>query len=90
MKGGELRKLIDASLKVPQMIKYFDLSSSLLNTECEGCFDAAIRVVLQSPKRKKKKRKGQNACSMAVATSWWSSSYHITIFNQVEHIEVPS
>ncbi|RHN71378.1 hypothetical protein MtrunA17_Chr3g0145601 [Medicago truncatula] len=61
-----------------------------LLVKCEGCFDAAIRVVLQSPKRKKKKRKGQNACSMAVATSWWSSSYHITIFNQVEHIEVPS
>ncbi len=70
MKGEELRKLVDASLKVLQIIKYFDLSSSLLNTECEGCFDAAIKAVLQAPKRKKKKRKGQNACSMAVATSW--------------------
>lgn len=37
----------------------------------KGVFDAAIKVVLQPPKQKKKKGKGQKACSIL-----WSASQH--------------
>ncbi|GAU22634.1 hypothetical protein TSUD_234560 [Trifolium subterraneum] len=54
--GEELRKLINA----PAYIE----CSSKSQENVKGVFDAAIRVVLQPPKQKKKKGKGQKACSI--------------------------
>ncbi|KAL3583865.1 hypothetical protein D5086_014926, partial [Populus alba] len=41
---------------------------SLFMQNVKAVFDAAIRVVLQPPKQKKKKSKAQKACSVF---SWW-------------------
>ncbi|KAH9622198.1 hypothetical protein KSS87_007967 [Heliosperma pusillum] len=54
--GEELRKLIDA----PAYIE----CSSKTQQNVKGVFDAAIKVVLQPPKTKKKKSKAQKACSI--------------------------
>ncbi|CAJ1942317.1 unnamed protein product [Sphenostylis stenocarpa] len=54
--GEELRKLINA----PAYIE----CSSKSQENVKAVFDAAIRVVLQPPKQKKKKAKGQKACSI--------------------------
>ncbi|KAL1352943.1 hypothetical protein AAHE18_06G204200 [Arachis hypogaea] len=54
--GEELRKLIGA----PVYIK----CSSKTQLNVKAVFDAAIKVVLQPPKQKKKKRKGQKTCSI--------------------------
>ncbi|KAF4364718.1 hypothetical protein G4B88_028641 [Cannabis sativa] len=54
--GEELRKLIGA----PAYIE----CSSKTQQNVKGVFDAAIRVVLQPPKQKKKKSKAQKACSI--------------------------
>ncbi|KAF1873386.1 hypothetical protein Lal_00027424 [Lupinus albus] len=54
--GEELRKLINA----PAYIE----CSSKTQENVKGVFDAAIRVVLQPPKQKKKKNKAQKACSI--------------------------
>ncbi|WVZ13182.1 hypothetical protein V8G54_017712, partial [Vigna mungo] len=54
--GEELRKLINA----PAYIE----CSSKTQENVKAVFDAAIRVVLQPPKQKKKKGKGQKACSI--------------------------
>ncbi|CAG7883526.1 unnamed protein product [Brassica rapa] len=54
--GEELRKLIDA----PTYIE----CSSKSQENVKAVFDAAIRVVLQPPKQKKKKSKAQKACSI--------------------------
>lgn len=46
---------------------FFFLDSWSLSNEMQnvkGVFDAAIRVVLQPPKQKKKKGKAQKACSI--------------------------
>ncbi|TQD97912.1 hypothetical protein C1H46_016437 [Malus baccata] len=52
--GEELKKLIGA----PAYIE----CSSKTQQNVKAVFDAAIKVVLQPPKQKKKKRKGQRAC----------------------------
>nr|KYP66611.1 Rac-like GTP-binding protein RHO1 [Cajanus cajan] len=54
--GEELRKLINA----PAYIE----CSSKSQENVKAVFDAAIRVVLQPPKQKKKKGKAQKACSI--------------------------
>ncbi|CAN7016115.1 unnamed protein product [Brassica rapa subsp. trilocularis] len=54
--GEELKKLIEA----PAYIE----CSSKSQENVKGVFDAAIRVVLQPPKQKKKKSKAQKACSI--------------------------
>ncbi|KAB5556766.1 hypothetical protein DKX38_007675 [Salix brachista] len=54
--GEELRKLIGA----PAYIE----CSSKTQQNVKAVFDAAIRVVLQPPKQKKKKSKAQKACSI--------------------------
>ncbi|KAL5082212.1 hypothetical protein RYX36_010633 [Vicia faba] len=54
--GEELRKLINA----PAYIE----CSSKSQQNVKAVFDAAIRVVLQPPKQKKKKSKAQKACSI--------------------------
>ncbi|KAH1252260.1 Rac-like GTP-binding protein RAC1 [Glycine max] len=54
--GEELRKLIGA----PAYIE----CSSKTQQNVKAVFDAAIKVVLQPPKQKKKKRKAQKACSI--------------------------
>ncbi|RAL45821.1 hypothetical protein DM860_009685 [Cuscuta australis] len=54
--GEELRKLIDA----PAYIE----CSSKSQQNVKGVFDAAIKVVLQPPKQKKKKGKSQKGCSI--------------------------
>ncbi|CAL0314485.1 unnamed protein product [Lupinus luteus] len=54
--GEELRKLINA----PAYIE----CSSKTQENVKAVFDAAIRVVLQPPKQKKKKNKAQKACSI--------------------------
>uniref|UniRef100_I1J8J0 Uncharacterized protein n=1 Tax=Glycine max TaxID=3847 RepID=I1J8J0_SOYBN len=54
--GEELRKLINA----PAYIE----CSSKTQENVKAVFDAAIRVVLQPPKQKKKKGKAQKACSI--------------------------
>ncbi|CAI0461629.1 unnamed protein product [Linum tenue] len=54
--GEELRKLIGA----PAYIE----CSSKTQENVKAVFDAAIRVVLQPPKQKKKKSKAQKACSI--------------------------
>jgi Ras-related C3 botulinum toxin substrate 1 len=54
--GEELKKLIGA----PAYIE----CSSKTQENVKGVFDAAIRVVLQPPKQKKKKSKAQKACSI--------------------------
>ncbi|XP_040862359.1 rac-like GTP-binding protein RAC1-like isoform X1 [Glycine max] len=54
--GEELRKLIGAPI-------YIECSSKT-QQNVKAVFDAAIKVVLQPPKQKKKKRKGQKACSI--------------------------
>uniref|UniRef100_A0A0D3E376 Uncharacterized protein n=1 Tax=Brassica oleracea var. oleracea TaxID=109376 RepID=A0A0D3E376_BRAOL len=54
--GEELKKLIGA----PAYIE----CSSKSQENVKGVFDAAIRVVLQPPKQKKKKGKAQKACSI--------------------------
>ncbi|MED6208637.1 GTP-binding protein Rho1 [Stylosanthes scabra] len=56
IKGEELRKLINA----PAYIE----CSSKTQENVKAVFDAAIRVVLQPPKQKKKKGKAQKACSI--------------------------
>lgn len=56
LKGEELRKLINA----PAYIE----CSSKSQQNVKAVFDAAIRVVLQPPKQKKKKSKAQKACSI--------------------------
>ncbi|KAH1220035.1 Rac-like GTP-binding protein RAC1 [Glycine max] len=56
--GEELRKLIGAPV-------YIECSSKT-QQNVKAVFDAAIKVVLQPPKQKKKKRKGQKACSIFV------------------------
>ncbi|EOX90797.1 RAC-like GTP binding protein 5 isoform 3, partial [Theobroma cacao] len=55
-KGEELRKLIGS----PAYIE----CSSKTQQNVKAVFDAAIRVVLQPPKQKKKKSKAQKACSI--------------------------
>ncbi|CAI0435160.1 unnamed protein product [Linum tenue] len=55
-KGEELKKLIGA----PAYIE----CSSKTQQNVKAVFDAAIKVVLQPPKQKKKKRKGQKNCSI--------------------------
>ncbi|KAJ1393754.1 Small GTPase superfamily [Sesbania bispinosa] len=54
--GEELRKLIGAPV-------YIECSSKT-QKNVKAVFDAAIKVVLQPPKQKKNKRKGQKACSI--------------------------
>jgi Ras-related C3 botulinum toxin substrate 1 len=54
--GEELRKLIGAPV-------YIECSSKT-QQNVKAVFDAAIKVVLQPPKQKKKKRKTQKACSI--------------------------
>uniref|UniRef100_A0A2N9FFI8 Uncharacterized protein n=1 Tax=Fagus sylvatica TaxID=28930 RepID=A0A2N9FFI8_FAGSY len=54
--GEELKKLIGA----PAYIE----CSSKTQQNVKAVFDAAIKVVLQPPKQKKKKRKAQKACSI--------------------------
>ncbi|XLS62638.1 hypothetical protein HN51_016866 [Arachis hypogaea] len=54
--GEELRKLIGA-------LVYIECSSKT-QQNVKAVFDAAIKVVLQPPKQKKKKRKGQKTCSI--------------------------
>ncbi|KAF8093465.1 hypothetical protein N665_0383s0093 [Sinapis alba] len=54
--GEELKKLIEA----PAYIE----CSSKSQENVKGVFDAAIKVVLQPPKQKKKKGKAQKACSI--------------------------
>ncbi|KAF8081088.1 hypothetical protein N665_0907s0010 [Sinapis alba] len=54
--GEELRKVIGA----PTYIE----CSSKSQENVTAVFDAAIRVVLQPPKQKKKKSKAQKACSI--------------------------
>ncbi|XP_061367717.1 protein ALTERED PHOSPHATE STARVATION RESPONSE 1-like isoform X1 [Gastrolobium bilobum] len=54
--GEELRKLINAPF-------YIECSSKT-QENVKAVFDAAIRVVLQPPKQKKKKSKAQKACSI--------------------------
>ncbi|KAG1360980.1 putative Rac-like GTP-binding protein RAC1 [Cocos nucifera] len=54
--GEELRKAIGA----PAYIE----CSSKTQQNVKAVFDAAIKVVLQPPKQKKKKRKGQKGCSI--------------------------
>ncbi|CAN1127328.1 ABC transporter B family member 13 [Linum perenne] len=54
--GEELRKLIGA-------LAYVECSSKT-QQNVKAVFDAAIKVVLQPPKQKKKKRKGQKNCSI--------------------------
>ncbi|CAN1757818.1 Rac-like GTP-binding protein ARAC1 [Linum perenne] len=54
--GEELRKLIGA----PAYIE----CSAKTQENVKAVFDAAIRVVLQPPKQKKKKNKAQKACSI--------------------------
>ncbi|XLS56029.1 hypothetical protein HN51_005784, partial [Arachis hypogaea] len=54
--GEELRKLIGAPV-------YIECSSKT-QQNVKAVFDAAIKVVLQPPKQKKKKRKGQKTCSI--------------------------
>ncbi|XP_072082474.1 rac-like GTP-binding protein RAC1 isoform X2 [Arachis hypogaea] len=56
LKGEELRKLIGAPV-------YIECSSKT-QQNVKAVFDAAIKVVLQPPKQKKKKRKGQKTCSI--------------------------
>ncbi|GFZ10446.1 RHO-related protein from plants 2 [Actinidia rufa] len=56
VQGEELRKLIGA----PAYIE----CSSKTQQNVKAVFDAAIKVVLQPPKQKKKKRKAQRACSI--------------------------
>ncbi|XP_059459923.1 rac-like GTP-binding protein 5 isoform X1 [Corylus avellana] len=56
LKGEELRKLIGA----PAYIE----CSSKTQQNVKAVFDAAIKVVLQPPKQKKKKRKAQKGCSI--------------------------
>ncbi|KAM6565274.1 hypothetical protein CsatA_024402 [Cannabis sativa] len=55
-KGEELQKLIGASA-------YIECSSKT-QQNVKGVFDAAMRVVLQPPEQKKKKRKVLKACSI--------------------------
>ncbi|KAG9149026.1 hypothetical protein Leryth_010630 [Lithospermum erythrorhizon] len=52
--GEELKKLIGA-------VAYIECSSKT-QQNVKAVFDAAIKVVLQPPKQKKKKRKGQKSC----------------------------
>ncbi|KAG2242014.1 hypothetical protein Bca52824_096144 [Brassica carinata] len=54
--GEELKKLIEAPF-------YIECSSKS-QENVKAVFDAAIRVVLQPPKQKKKKSKAQKACSI--------------------------
>ncbi|XP_057490058.1 rac-like GTP-binding protein 5 [Actinidia eriantha] len=54
--GEELRKLIGAPAYVE--------CSSKTQQNVKAVFDAAIKVVLQPPKQKKKKRKAQRACTI--------------------------
>ncbi|CAA2935164.1 rac-like GTP-binding RHO1 [Olea europaea subsp. europaea] len=54
--GEELRKIIGAS-------SYIECSAKS-QQNVKGVFDAAIKVVLQPPKQKKKKGKAQRACSI--------------------------
>ncbi|KAL2333828.1 hypothetical protein Fmac_015041 [Flemingia macrophylla] len=56
LKGEELKRLINA----PAYIE----CSSKSQENVKAVFDAAIRVVLQPPKQKKKKNKAQKACSI--------------------------
>ncbi|KAL1342423.1 hypothetical protein HN51_028997 [Arachis hypogaea] len=56
VQGEELRKLIGAPV-------YIECSSKT-QQNVKAVFDAAIKVVLQPPKQKKKKRKGQKTCSI--------------------------
>ncbi|KAH1260228.1 Rac-like GTP-binding protein RHO1 [Glycine max] len=56
VQGEELRKLINS----PAYIE----CSSKSQQNVKAVFDAAIRVVLQPPKQKKKKSKAQKACSI--------------------------
>nr|KYP38592.1 Rac-like GTP-binding protein ARAC6 [Cajanus cajan] len=56
VQGEELKKLINA----PAYIE----CSSKSQENVKAVFDAAIRVVLQPPKQKKKKNKAQKACSI--------------------------
>ncbi|KAH0902907.1 hypothetical protein HID58_042410 [Brassica napus] len=54
--GEELKKLIESPF-------YIECSSKS-QENVKAVFDAAIRVVLQPPKQKKKKSKAQKACSI--------------------------
>ncbi|XLS68754.1 hypothetical protein HN51_019777 [Arachis hypogaea] len=58
VQGEELRKLIGAPV-------YIECSSKT-QQNVKAVFDAAIKVVLQPPKQKKKKRKGQKTCSIFI------------------------
>ncbi|XLR69754.1 hypothetical protein S83_020426 [Arachis hypogaea] len=58
VQGEELRKLIGA-------LVYIECSSKT-QQNVKAVFDAAIKVVLQPPKQKKKKRKGQKTCSIFI------------------------
>ncbi|PPD88704.1 hypothetical protein GOBAR_DD14348 [Gossypium barbadense] len=68
--GEELQKLIgspayiecSAKTQEEEGIYLRDLLTSLQNVK--AVFDAAIKVVLQPPKQKKKKSKAQNACTI--------------------------
>ncbi|KAK2665579.1 hypothetical protein Ddye_004153 [Dipteronia dyeriana] len=55
-KGEELRKLIGAPV-------YIECSSKT-QQNVKAVFDAAIKMVLQPPKQKKKKRRARKACSI--------------------------
>jgi len=48
---------------ISNLVVLIHLCSSLLQN-VKAVFDAAIRVVLQPPKQKKKKSKAQKACSI--------------------------
>ncbi|RDY07267.1 Rac-like GTP-binding protein RAC1 [Mucuna pruriens] len=63
--GEELRKLIGA----PAYIE----CSSKTQQNVKAVFDAAIKVVLQPPKQKKKKRKAQKACSIFLVVNFGDS-----------------
>ncbi|XP_051140555.1 rac-like GTP-binding protein RHO1 [Andrographis paniculata] len=54
--GEELRKMIDSP--------YYIECSAKTQQNVKQVFDAAIKVVLQPPKQKKKKNKSQKACSI--------------------------
>ncbi|OIW05652.1 hypothetical protein TanjilG_23438 [Lupinus angustifolius] len=56
LQGEELRKLIGAPV-------YIECSSKT-QQNVKAVFDSAIKVVLQPPKQKKKKIKGQKSCSI--------------------------
>jgi len=53
------------SLKVLEFKEYHKLINvNLWIQNVKAVFDSAIKVVLQPPKQKKTKRKGQKACSI--------------------------